>query len=155
MKITKEEFDLLYDNDISKKQYDVIINKIDDRFGEVFHLIRKIQGIKESDSGDLDYNTGSDEKDGFFDINRYSEDICFISDMRLKEPYVESFPTRFLWEDCADEIKKKTDACIEALRLSKEKKKETLELRKQKKQDMKRIISSKLTVEELKFIKFK
>ena len=41
MKILKEEFDSLYDENISKKEYERILSKIDQRFIEIVDEIKQ------------------------------------------------------------------------------------------------------------------
>ena len=58
MKITKEEFDSLYSNNITKKNYDIIISKIDERFSEIIRkIIPNLNRKGWYDYGNCDYES--------------------------------------------------------------------------------------------------
>ena len=154
MKITKEDYLKLGDDSISKKEYATIIGNIDNRFDEImeFIAIGKIHWY--------DYSNGDShaEIDGHFEPDNYGvrDYIGFEGDYTIPEPYAdEGIPIRWLWEDFETEFKNE----VENYKLQKIKDKETNKKRREtikaKKSEMKLIIQSKLTKEELKFIKFK
>jgi hypothetical protein len=150
MKITEAEFNKLYDANVSKREYDEIVSRIDERFYEIMATI--CPSLKRT--GWVDYgncNYDADDSGGWFDPDYYKEEIEVGGQFTLPEPYNCgcSFPTRWLWED---NFKSEFDAEVEACKQEKEKKKETL---KSKKAEMRKVIEAKLTKEELKFIKFK
>lgn len=160
IQITQEEFDSIYSDDISKKNYDIIIGKINDRFSFVMTTI--CPSLKKK--GWFDYGNLSWERDGHaghFDPEWYKEEIELGGeDFDLSAPYGGAeptwIPTKWLWEDdfkeqFDSEVKK---AALEE-KLEKEKLKKKREEKKAKKSEMKKLISSKLTKEELKFVTFK
>lgn len=161
--MTKEEFDKLYSNDISKKEYDRIISLIDQRSSDVVMLIWP----KICDDGWFvyaNYSYEDKESEGYFDINEYKKEICYGGDFKFPEPYCFTdeglgyIPTRWLWTD-DEEILKEFNTNVKKAEQSKSKKKqeakqkrEELKVRKAK---FKEIIKSKLSEEELKYINFK
>lgn len=160
MKITKEQFDKLQSENISKKEYDEIIRLIDDRFGEVVSLVNK--NLVWFVYGNYDYNSADDE--GWFDPKGFSEHISIGGEGNFPEPFCYSdqgfgfIYTRWLWTDDDVILKEYAAEVAEAKRereaaksLAKQKREEL----KARKAAMKEIIKSKLTKEELKYIKFK
>lgn len=153
--ITKKEFDLLYDENVTKKQYDLIIKKIDERFEEICEkfLRRKRDGWYVYDN----YDYGVEGSAGSFDPTEYREDI-FIDGENIDPPpgYDLSFPTRWLWEsgwekemkETSKIYKKEEEAKKKAIKINKESKQQQVEL-------LKASIKSKLTPAELKLVKFK
>jgi len=151
MKITKEEFEKLYSDDITKKEYDRIISAIDVRFVEIMKVINKTKPSScWFDYDNLDYQ--GEESGGYFDPEYYKEDIGFGGEcLNIPEPYYDSFPTRWLWEDFEDEFKREVETFQKQEKLKKEKE----ELKKAEKQNLIKQIKSKLTKEEWAIIKFK
>jgi hypothetical protein len=162
--ITKQEFDSLYSNAITKQEYDKIINKIDYRFDEIVLLINP--DIKERGRwfvyGNCDYDSENDC--GYFNIQDFKNEINIGGECSFPEPYSFThngqgyIPTRWLWTN-NDEILLEFNSEVEKAKLDKINQKERLkkqrEILKEKKQQMKAVILSKLTKEELKYIKFK
>lgn len=154
MKLTKEEYFSLWSDDISKKQYDIIISKINDRF---YYIMKTIC----IELNWWDFDNGWEEGSGFFEPCDYYKNsntyITFRGNYRLPQPYSScpNIPIRWLWEDFEESFKKE----VEEYKIKKEqdkiKAKEKRELAKINKENMRGIISSKLTKEELKYIKFK
>lgn len=153
-KITKKEFEKLYNPKITLREHNEIISKIDDRFYEI--VTAMIPGIKKN--GWIDYgNCGysEDGADGHFDVDEYKTEISVGGDYAfLPEPYGDdnSFPTRWLWEDFEDEFNREVSKCLT------DKEREKLEL-KQKRQSLKlkkeaiwESVKQKLTKEELKYV---
>lgn len=163
--MTKERFDLLYDPDIKKCQYDAIIGEVNKRFGGVVNLISKGKDWFVYDN----YDYKSEDDAGEFDPIEYKTEIGIAGDRHLKEPYENCgdryIPTRWLWTDDADILKEyNTNVTIfeRDEEIKKNRIKQKLEELKLKKEEMKRkkpamilAIKSKLTEEELKFITFK
>jgi len=155
-KITKEEFELLYDENITKKQYDCIISKIDARFYEICKMC-----LVKTNSSWFDYGNCGYERDpvnGFFDPNEYKEYIIiggeglrYIDGMDLSE----QFPTRWLWEDFEEELKADNKADLAREEAKKQKAKQKREEKKIWKQKMIKQVKAKLTKEEFKFIRSK
>ena len=162
-KITNEEFKKLYSDDIKKTEYDDIIAQIDERFGDVVLLIHP----KIKDDGWFvygNYNHYDEDDEGEFDIDDYKTEISIGGTCEFPEPYCYTdegtgyIPTRWLWTD-DDQILKEFKAEVEKSKneklAKKDSNKQKRELLKRKKAEMKSVIQSKLTKEELKFIKFK
>ena len=156
-KITEKEFESLYNSNCTKQNYDKIISKIDDRFYEIVTTL--VPSVKKK--GWVDYgncNYESEDSNGYFDPKEYKEEIyvggeyCF-----LPEPYGcdNSFPTRWLWEDFEKEFKSSVERFNREETDEKELKKLKREKRKELKLKFRKIIESKLTKEELKYVKFK
>lgn len=141
------EIDELCDADkISYKKYISIVDKINLRVAEIMQTLHEAKHIKlhwySYDNGSVDTMDG-----GKFDPIEYKENIEFMGDIKFND-YVNknslSFPTRWLCQkdylkECEDSLKAKKDK-EEALRIE-------------------RIaavasIRSKLTENELKFIRF-
>jgi hypothetical protein len=154
MKISKEDFDSLYSNTITKREYDAILRDIDYRFSRIIeHICPRVHEY----GGWFDYDTiGEDENQGVFDPKKYMDFIYTrVERHRLPKPYEQGIPTRFLWEDFESEVKREIDKFRkkeENIKITAKQKRENL---KQRKKQFKEIIQSKLTKEELKFIKFK
>lgn len=156
--ITKEQFNKLDTEDITKKEYDEILSLITTRVDEVWRAILKAQNRK------LDWydfqNGGTEETGpGYFDPRWYREAIplvgCWTGWMEGENPFCEEFPTRFLWEEnFLDEVKEET----EKYKKEEEDKKAKAELKraetKKRKAKIRKQIEAKLTKEELKYIKF-
>jgi hypothetical protein len=160
MKITELEFNKLYDENISKKEYDSLIGKIRNRINEI--LITLIPSLKKRgwwDYGNCDCD--SEKSNGYFDAHLYRENIEIAGEncrLPLSAFYNcdNSFPTRWLWEDT---FKEESD---NEMKLAQEKKaaekqaaKQKREAKKEQRAIMKEIIKQKLTKEELKFVVFK
>jgi hypothetical protein len=154
MKITKKEFDSLYSDDITKKEYDRIINKIDNRFSEIMMTLLPNPTKGWFDYGNCNYD--SEESGGYFDPHWYKEEIEIGGECSyLPDPFGEYIPTRWLWEDFQVEFAKEKAGHRKALEIAKTKKKKAAEKLKLKKEKLRKSIEKKLTKEELKAIKFK
>lgn len=152
--ITKEQFDRLYDENITVKEQKDILTLIDKRFSDLFIIVLKVKG----DGAWFDYSNGYGEVDGEFDPKRYQTSIDFDGgNLKIKEPYEYEIPTRWLWTPDAEvieEYNRETQKYKNEELAKKEKAKQKREELKIKKAEMKEIIKAKLTKEELKFIKF-
>lgn len=149
--ITKAQFDSLFDEDVTKKQYDEIIGLIDDRFNEIC----KIFLIKRNrQKAWYDYDNETEDSRGYFDLKNYKEYIG-VSGEWIEPPlgYDLDFPTRWLWEDFEQEMKKTIEDTRQMLEERKEKNKK--EIRKKEVAVLKSSIKNKLTPQELKIINFK
>ena len=99
--ITKEQFDSLFDDNITKKEYDSTIGQINRRFSEICEKFLKTSPYRPSW---YDYDTANlhDEAiDGHFDPKRYKETIYITGEyIGLPPGYFDfEFPTRWLWEE--------------------------------------------------------
>jgi hypothetical protein len=162
MKIAKERFDKLYSEDITKKEYDRIIDDINGRFAEiVYKLNPEIKHKGWFDYGNCNYD--SSVSGGYFDPEKYKQFIevggeehsGFPEPYNMCEGYYNGFPTRWLWEDFEEEMLKTVNECKQKKINDKIKAKIKKEELKKKKAEFKEIITSKLTKEELKYITFK
>lgn len=113
LKITKELFDSLYSENITKKEYDRIINLIDNRFADIVLLLRpSLKNKGWFDYGNCSYDSSCDSEGfrGYFDLINYKENIDIGGEYCGLEPkihdgdgyYNNSFPTRWLWTDDRD-----------------------------------------------------
>ena len=154
MSITKAEFNSLSSDSITKKEYDRIIDTIDD---DVDAIIRKIwrdhNGRGWWAYANCDYD--SEDGDSEFDPKRYKETIELGGEYYdFPAPYDDKeIPTRWLWEDdwykeFEKEVAKTKIENIAKNIADKEKAKEKQEYRK----NMMAQIKKKLTVEEVKFL---
>jgi hypothetical protein len=161
MKITKEEFDALFLDDISKKKYDDIIHRIDKIVNEVWRNILKLQR-RQLNWYDYDNHCGWDDNgdpiDGSFDPVNYKENITFTGEWSGRDddmPYNDYIPTNFLWEDYEEKVLKDIQSYKDNKGIKRiEAASKRLEL-KERRKVMIASIKSKLTKEELRFIKFK
>jgi hypothetical protein len=143
--ITKEMFDSLTSDSITRKNYNRIIVLIDKRVDEIADVFLK-PGYR------WYYGNPSRIYDGFFDPVDFAENIVLVGQVRPVYGRSSSFPTRWLWEESfAEEIAANIEKYKQSL-LIKRAQREKKNLRKA---ELKASIQSKLTKEELKAIKFK
>lgn len=159
MKITKQQFESLYSEEITKKEYDRIIDLINDRIDDIFDVIN---GRRKNGCwyvyGNYDYH--SEDDCGYFDLDRYKENIELSGeDFSGPEPFCDGgriyIPTNWLWEDFEDEFNAEVAKAKKEKEKEKAKAKEQREARKVRLKELTQSIKSKLTKEELKVIKFK
>lgn len=106
MKITKEQFLSLYSDTITKKEYDSVINKINNRVDEIVEFCF----YKKPNKFWYDYNNEDGEhRPGFFCPKKYNENIgVYINNGMPKFPYYfadgDIFPVNWLWEDFEDSL---------------------------------------------------
>lgn len=155
MKITKEQFDSLFDENIKKKDYDHIISLIDQRFGEICEKFL----VKKNKHGSwYDYDNASYEDEdsrGSFDPVDYKNDVGIMGEWIEPPPgYDLSFPSRWLWEDFEEELKQEIENYKKLELLKKETAKKKKEEKKEERNRLHAQIKQKLTPEELKTIKF-
>lgn len=150
-KITKQDFDKLYDENISKKEYDRIIKLIDARFVSIVE--KMIPNIPNQAWFCYGNCSNRDRTNGFFDPQLYRENIYIGGHINVPDPF-ESFgiPARWLWEDFEDEMK----LAIQKAKLEETKRNLQAEADKRereiKKIEMHSQIKSKLSEEELKYV---
>lgn len=154
-KITKEEFDLLYDENVTKKAYDAIIVKIDKRFMEICLKLLKLTPSKAwYDYGNCNYD--AEGSTGFFDPKEFKEEIIVGGEwFEMPAGFDNSFPTRWLWEDFKTEAKEITAKYLAAEKIEKEKAAEKKQNLSKKKKALVESIKGKLTAAELKIVEFK
>lgn len=154
--ITKQQFDSLFSFDITKKQYDAIIQQIDERFEEICEkFLRKTNSSAWYVYGNLSYKDENSE--GFFDPEEYKEHIEIGGEYINPPPgYGLSFPTRWLWEESwEEEMQKTVEDYKKLVEVKKGLLKQQREERKLWVKALKASIREKLTPDELKIVKFK
>lgn len=154
--ITKQQFDSLFSDNITRKQYDTIIQQIDERFGEICEKFLRKRNKSRAwyDYGNLYIE--DEYSEGHFDPDEYKEYIE-INGEWIEPPagFDFSFPTRWLWEaDWEKEMKKISEDYETQLEARKAKEKKRRETRQQQVELLKASIKAKLTPEELKIVKF-
>lgn len=149
--IDKEDFDKLFDENLTIKEQARIIELIDERAD---YICRKYLLVKNTDTW-WDYDNGSKEVDGQFDAELYREYIDIdCSQLKPWTASCNSFPTKWLWES-DEEIEAEIKSLSDEEQDKKEKAKQKRIDKKKQLDLLKKSISSKLTKEELKVIKFK
>lgn len=154
--LTKKEFESLSSDNITKKQYDDIVEKINKRFYEIVVGI-----VGKRNLHWVDYDNGYDEQDGYFDLERYKNGICFEGEGRAKfSEFVDvldwEIPIEWLWEEDYKEQYEKLAIEIRSEEENrKQKGKEKREARKEWLNKMKIQIENKLTKEEISAVTFK
>jgi len=158
MKITKQEFDSLFNDNITKKEYDIIIEKINQRVDEICEKF--LHETNRHMSCWYAYDNSCDGYDGFFDPKKYKENIKFTCE-NMKPPevyqhgYYTQFPTRWLWENTWEtEMNDNITKCKEKQIKEKQEQKEQKEKHLKEINALKQSIKNKLTREEFKIIKF-
>jgi hypothetical protein len=117
MIITKEQFDYLSSDTITKKQYDVLIEQIEKRCDEIIRKIISEEHKNEHYCWDFDNRAWDDGGnficDGYFDEKEYFNEVRIYIDSNIKNIIAEpfslnnclSFPTRWIWiENFYDEF---------------------------------------------------
>lgn len=156
MKITKEQFERIYYDLITVAELNDTVAAIDKRFSQIMdHIIyNKKHHCQWYDYDNCDYD--SEDSHGSFDKERYKDDILFGGEnLKVPEPYQESFPTRWLWEDFEEEFAREVEKALQENLRVKKQTQEKYAKRKADKQALIETIKSKLTPEELKLVKFK
>lgn len=158
MKIDKQIFDSLFDENTPVGKYKTNLNLCDRRVVEVVLLV-----FKDITKGAnwFDFDNRSEDEDGEFDPEEYEEEIRFCGQFPDYEPYGSGeiyIPTRWLWTD-DEEIIAEYNRNVEKYRQEeiarKVKEKAKRDDKKKIKLEMQEIIKSKLSKEELKYITFK
>lgn len=164
LEITKNDVLLLDDNDISRRKYCDIIDKISDRVDDIWRKIISMSGRKlvwYAFLNDVELGSGNGSTGGEFNPSTDSEFIELIGEYSKFDndyyKYNEGFPTRFLWtEDVVwqAEVLKNIEESKEKKKTDKAKK--VVEKVTEKEKRIKTIteIKSKLSKEELKYVKF-
>lgn len=156
MKILKEQYDKLFDPKITHREYLNIITAIKNRVEEVWKEILKIQKRKVQW---WDFDNEKEDSSGYFDEHRYRDVISLTGVFEETDwncPYATEFPTSFLWDDNFNIIVQEDyDTFLKEKEEKKKRAKENRVKAKEKKEKIRKNIESKLTSEELKYIKFK
>ena len=103
-------------------------------------------------------NSNDDCASGHFDPFQYRNTIFLTGNIQgaidYRIPFANSFPTRFLWEDFENEVRESWKAYTEAREKESREMMEGVERRKKKRLDIIESIKSKLTAEELDYVRF-
>lgn len=154
--ITEKEFRSLFDENITKKEYNRITNEIDKRFIEICD---KFLIKRHKSKSWFDYDTGGFEEGngGFFEPEAYEDDIYIVGEYIESPPgYDLQFPTRWLWEEnFEEEMKSISKEFLNKQEKQKKKQVKDNKLKKEKIDKLKSNIQNKLSKEELAIIKFK
>lgn len=171
--ITKEQVDYLSDPDIKKREYDEIIEKISDRTQEIWEYICKKQNRKLewwAYSNDEEYGNGNGSSGGYFRpeyddpyielIGEFGHGYYWNADnydklwKKVDYMFESGFPTELLWDtNWKQTIDQHITEEKEAINEGTDATKKTGDARKEKRLQMAKSIASKLTKDELKFIK--
>ncbi len=153
MKILKEQFDRLTSDDITKKDYDTLVKDIHSRVNEIVMFMCN----KNFDWYDFSNEGGTESSPGWFDPVWYKDFVEITGHIKFPPPYDNplGFPTRWIWEDFEEEFKRDVDGYVDVVKERRAAEKAKREARKAEKAKMIEVIKSKLSKEELKFIKFK
>jgi hypothetical protein len=154
--LTQEEVASLGSDDITKKTFDAILEKIDLRFSYVFEKSMELMG-RHFDWYDFE-NVGESEDDrGVFDPDDYAEEIAFTGKFATPKDtlYPDYFPTRWLWENFEDALVAEIATHAQKVANAKEKKAQADKAAKEKRDAMVKQIKGNLTKEELTYVTFK
>lgn len=159
----KETIDKLSSPDITKKEYDLIITEIAGIVNDIWNFIIKESGANLdwwAFDNDQQLGGGNGSTGGEFDLIKYKDFIQIIGQNTIwkqyDNPYNQGFPTELLWDnDWRNTIFKKINKSLEIAAAKKKSDKQKREKRNKKRPEIKKIIQSKLTKKELKYIKFK
>lgn len=160
-KITKEQFDELYLENITKKRYNELIELVTGRFSEIVLLVNK-KGVDWFDFDNCDYE--SEDSNGYFEPRDCRDVIGVGGEGSFPAPFNSVsrgygfIRTRWLWTDddvVLKEYQTEVDKAKRELEAEKSVAKQKREELKARKAEMRKIIMAKLTKEELKYVKFK
>jgi hypothetical protein len=164
LELTKNDVLLLNDNDISKRKYDDIIDKISDRVDDIWKKIISMSGrrlVWYAFLNDVELGRGNGSTGGEFNPATDSEFIELIGEYsELDNHYYEynnGFPTRFLWTEddvWQAEVLTNINQSKEKKKIDKNKQVSLQVIEKEKKRKIITEIKSKLSKEELKYVKF-
>lgn len=141
-------------NEISKANYDIVVAQVSARFSYVFETLMEMQGRK-YDWYDFE-NEAGEYSPGYFDPVEYKENISFTGSIKrsVDDLYYDSFPTKWLTNNFEAELLQEIEKAKQAIKDSEFKKKEAANKKIEIKNKMQSQIKSKLSKEELAYIKF-
>lgn len=154
----------LNDPNITKREYDAIIEEIGERVDYVWHELLKISGRRlnwYAFQNDIEYDDGDGSSGGSFDPETDGEFIELSGDYASREvdgDFATGFPTRFLWTDddiWTKEVLNHIAQNKAKVKTAKQAEKQKTELAKVARTKAIESIKSKLTKEELKYVSFK
>lgn len=150
----------LNDPNVTKREYDAIIEEIGDRVDYIWKTLLKSSRRKlrwYAFQNDVYDDGGNGSDGGCFDPETDGEFIELSGDYASREvdgDFATGFPTRFLWTD-DDVWKQEVLNHIDQNKKLKESEKQKVELAKIEHKKIIESIKSKLTKEELKYVSFK
>lgn len=153
--LTQEEFDMLFDDNVSVKKQKQLQEKVGNRFVYIMHEMTQILD-RELIWFDFD-NEGGERRPGYFDSDKYKNEIRFVGDMHNKTKFFEyenSFPTTWLKEDFEDALKLEYQDFLAEKKQNEKKEIEDRKAFKNLVNEVKEKIFEKLTDEEKCFINF-
>lgn len=154
--LTQEEVLSLGSDDITKKNFDTIMEKIDARFSYVLGKAMSLMD-RRVDWFDFENVDESEEGRGVFDPEDYAENISFVGKFAIPKDtlYPESIPTRWLWENFEDALVAEIATHAQKVASANMKKAQADKVAKEKRDAVVAQIKKKLTAEELSYICFK
>lgn len=147
--ITKELFDRLYSDSITKKEYDQIVEQVTGRVNVIVRKMRKPHPNFWWDYDNCSYE--GENSNGYFDPQEYKEEIGIGGEwVNFPEPYDDgNFPTRWLWQENWEE---EFHAHVTKYQSDKIKEKERLKKQKMTRESKRKVLQDsamqKLTPEE-------
>lgn len=152
-KLTNEEFDHLFNPDVTVRQKTQAEEKVTKRFTYIIEKMAELIGRK-VEWYDYDNEAGEDRR-GFFDSKSYQEEVGFVGEFKqIKNKnfieYENYFPTKWLCEDFEEKlIQEVANHSAAEIKIKEQKSRET-----EKYNSMKSSILEKLTPEEICYISF-
>ena len=151
--LTKEEFDKLFDLDISVRERKAVEAKVTERFDYIIHKMAEIIGRKVNW---YDYDNESGEYNpGYFDTDNYQSNIGYVGEFTTTKnrdfnTYENDFPTSWLYQDFEHQLQQE----IKEYKLEEQKAEEQKNKGKEKDKEIKAGILAKLTPEERCYVVF-
>lgn len=155
--IDKSKMDKVFDGSMTLKDMDSVMVVITDRCDYVVRKIFEIQGGK-VDWWDFSNEGGKDGPSGYFDHNRYKNEVRFIglfSGNWDKFYITDSFPTSWLWEDFESKLTQEIKDWKNKVAKEEEETKKKLVERENKKKELIASALAKLTPEEAKALGYR
>jgi hypothetical protein len=151
--LTKEEFDKLFDLDVSVRAKKEVEAKLAGRFDYIIHKMADIIG-RTVHWYDYD-NEGGEYSPGYFDSDSYDTNIGYVGEFGSTknegfDTYQDSFPTTWLYEDFEAKLAQE----VKEFNVEEQKAQEQKNKDKEKGKEIKAGILAKLTPEERCYIVF-
>ena len=164
-RLIKEEFELIFSEDITIKLRKELLEKINKRFE---YIIPKAFDLLDVKVGWYDFSNESEEANGWFDPDRYNRGVtsfrCEHDNTDCEHSFVDTwqFPNSWYYEDFEEDFleevanfdkkRKEREALAKKKRLEKKKKKESF---LKKAAAFQESIRAKLSEEEMKYSTFR
>lgn len=156
--VTKEMIEKLKDENITRKQYNEIQDKISARADEIWRYICQVTHRRLSW---WDFSNGMEENTGFFDSTEYADEVLVQGGYDYKNDIYsmgvgDGFPTYYLWTPNYQEVVlQELEAFKQQQKDEAARRKAQREARKERLKILHASIREKLTKDELKSITFK